>query len=62
MPPVKLGQRQFLAAHRILLARGEPASFDLVVLCDVLHHVPPPERQPLLSAIDHVMTAGVVGC
>ncbi len=42
------------------VARDEPASFDLVVLCDVVHHVPPLERQPLLSAIDHAMTEG--GC
>jgi 2-polyprenyl-6-hydroxyphenyl methylase/3-demethylubiquinone-9 3-methyltransferase len=38
------------------VARDEPASFDLVVLCDVLHHVPPPERQPLLAAINRAMT------
>jgi len=36
----------------------EPASFDLVVLCDVVHHVPPLERQPLLSAIGRGMAAG----
>jgi 2-polyprenyl-3-methyl-5-hydroxy-6-metoxy-1,4-benzoquinol methylase len=40
------------------VARQEPASFDLVILCDVLHHVPPPERQGLLSAIDRAMTPG----
>jgi 2-polyprenyl-3-methyl-5-hydroxy-6-metoxy-1,4-benzoquinol methylase len=40
------------------VARDEPASFDLVVLCDVVHHVPPLEREPLLSAVDHAMTAG----
>jgi 2-polyprenyl-6-hydroxyphenyl methylase/3-demethylubiquinone-9 3-methyltransferase len=37
---------------------NEAASFDLVVLCDVVHHVPPLERQPLLSAIGRVMAAG----
>jgi 2-polyprenyl-3-methyl-5-hydroxy-6-metoxy-1,4-benzoquinol methylase len=36
-------------------ARHESARFDLVVLCDVLHHVPPVERQSLLSAIERVM-------
>lgn len=40
------------------VARDEPASFDLVVLCDVVHHVPPFERQPLLSAIGRAMAAG----
>lgn len=40
------------------VALNEPASFDLVVLCDVVHHVPPLERQPLLSAIGRVMAAG----
>jgi 2-polyprenyl-3-methyl-5-hydroxy-6-metoxy-1,4-benzoquinol methylase len=40
------------------VARQEPTSFDLVILCDVLHHVPPPERQALLSAIDRAMAPG----
>jgi 2-polyprenyl-3-methyl-5-hydroxy-6-metoxy-1,4-benzoquinol methylase len=40
------------------VARHEPASFDLVVLCDVLHHVPPLERPSLLSAISHAMAPG----
>jgi 2-polyprenyl-6-hydroxyphenyl methylase/3-demethylubiquinone-9 3-methyltransferase len=40
------------------VARDEPASFDLVVLCDVVHHVPPLERQPLLCATGHAVAAG----
>jgi 2-polyprenyl-3-methyl-5-hydroxy-6-metoxy-1,4-benzoquinol methylase len=40
------------------VARSESAYFDLVVLCDVVHHVPPLERQPLLSAIGRTMVAG----
>ena len=40
------------------VALDEPASFDLVLLCDVVHHVPPLERQPLLSAIGRVLGAG----
>ena len=37
------------------VARQEPSSFDLVVLCDVLHHVAPIDRLALLSAIDRAM-------
>lgn len=33
------------------VACREPASFDLVVLCDVMHHVPVDARGPVLSAI-----------
>jgi SAM-dependent methyltransferase len=40
------------------IALNEPASFDFVVLCDVVHHVPPLMRPPLLSAIGRVMAAG----
>ncbi|HJU15695.1 MAG TPA: class I SAM-dependent methyltransferase [Stellaceae bacterium] len=32
------------------LAESEPSLFDLIVLCDVVHHVPPHARQALLSA------------
>jgi 2-polyprenyl-3-methyl-5-hydroxy-6-metoxy-1,4-benzoquinol methylase len=39
------------------VARDEPASFDLVVLCDVVHHVPLVERQPLLSAVGRAISA-----
>ena len=40
------------------VAQHEPASFDLVVLCDVLHHVLSPERPSLLSAIRRAMVPG----
>jgi len=38
------------------VVRDEPASFDLIVLCDVLHHVQLLQRHGLLSAIDQAMT------
>jgi SAM-dependent methyltransferase len=34
------------------VAAREPASFDLVVLCDVMHHVPREARDSLLSAVN----------
>jgi 2-polyprenyl-3-methyl-5-hydroxy-6-metoxy-1,4-benzoquinol methylase len=37
------------------VALREPASFDLVVLADVMHHVPIDMRRSLLSAIAHAM-------
>jgi 2-polyprenyl-3-methyl-5-hydroxy-6-metoxy-1,4-benzoquinol methylase len=40
------------------VARAMPASFDLVVLCDVLHHVPPAARPSLLAGIDQAMAEG----
>jgi 2-polyprenyl-3-methyl-5-hydroxy-6-metoxy-1,4-benzoquinol methylase len=40
------------------VAQNAPHSFDLVVLSDVLHHVPPAQRQALLSAIDQAMAPG----
>jgi len=42
------------------VARDEPASFDLVVLCDVVHHVPPLERQPLLPKLVALWPQGAV--
>jgi 2-polyprenyl-3-methyl-5-hydroxy-6-metoxy-1,4-benzoquinol methylase len=39
------------------VACREPASFDLVVLADVIHHVPHDSRQSLLSAIKQAMAA-----
>jgi len=36
-------------------AGREPASFDLVVLCDVMHHVPADARRSLIGAIDQAM-------
>lgn len=38
------------------LALREPESFDLVILSDVMHHVPPDLRPSLLSAIRQAMT------
>jgi len=40
----------FLRETADALAEKKPASFDLIVLCDVMHHVPPPARQGLLHA------------
>jgi 2-polyprenyl-3-methyl-5-hydroxy-6-metoxy-1,4-benzoquinol methylase len=38
------------------LASREPASFDLVILADVIHHVPADARRSLIAAIDQAMT------
>ncbi|HEU4579288.1 MAG TPA: class I SAM-dependent methyltransferase [Polyangiaceae bacterium] len=40
-----------------LLGEG-PAPFQLVTLCDVLHHVPPGEREALLSAVRELCAPG----
>jgi 2-polyprenyl-6-hydroxyphenyl methylase/3-demethylubiquinone-9 3-methyltransferase len=37
------------------VACREPASFDLVVLADVIHHVPADARRSLLCAIDQAL-------
>lgn len=37
------------------VARRSPASFDLVVLADVMHHVPLDARRSLMEAIDQAM-------
>jgi 2-polyprenyl-6-hydroxyphenyl methylase/3-demethylubiquinone-9 3-methyltransferase len=37
------------------VARREPASFDLVVMTDVIHHVPLDARGPLIGSIDQAM-------
>jgi 2-polyprenyl-3-methyl-5-hydroxy-6-metoxy-1,4-benzoquinol methylase len=37
------------------LAAREPAAYDLVVLADVIHHVPPAVRDSLLQAIKQAM-------
>lgn len=38
------------------IASRQPASFDLVILADVIHHVPADARQSLLLAINQAMT------
>ncbi len=40
------------------VAASEPGQYDLVVLCDVLHHVPIDLRQDLLDAIRMAMAPG----
>jgi 2-polyprenyl-6-hydroxyphenyl methylase/3-demethylubiquinone-9 3-methyltransferase len=42
------------------VACREPASFDLVVLADVIHHVPAGDRQSLISAIGQALAPN--GC
>jgi SAM-dependent methyltransferase len=42
---------RFMQCTATEIAATEPASFDLAVLCDVLHHVPVGFRQELLGAI-----------
>ncbi len=48
----------FMQAPVERLAADTPGYFDLVVMCDVLHHVRRDERAALLSAIDRVMAPG----
>jgi 2-polyprenyl-6-hydroxyphenyl methylase/3-demethylubiquinone-9 3-methyltransferase len=38
------------------VASREPASFDLVILADVIHHVPADARRSLMGAIDQALT------
>lgn len=40
------------------IAHREPVSFDLVLLCDVVHHVPPTQHAALLAAIERAMAPG----
>ena len=40
------------------IARESPGAFDLVILADVLHHVPAPERKKLLAGIREVLREG----
>jgi len=46
---------KFRCQHAEDLAEAEPSSFDLVVLSDVLHHVPAAERRKLLSAVRRLL-------
>lgn len=40
------------------LAASEPGGFDLVLLCDVLHHVPPPLRAGVVAAARTLVADG----
>lgn len=40
------------------LALEEPAAFDLIVMCDVLHHVPAEARSSLLAAVKALLAPG----
>jgi 2-polyprenyl-6-hydroxyphenyl methylase/3-demethylubiquinone-9 3-methyltransferase len=51
--PVRVTFRQEEAGD---LARRGQNSFDLIVMCDVLHHVPPPARRDLLCAAQRLIT------
>jgi 2-polyprenyl-6-hydroxyphenyl methylase/3-demethylubiquinone-9 3-methyltransferase len=42
------------------IAGREPASFDLIVLADVIHHVPADARRSLMNAIERAMAPN--GC
>jgi 2-polyprenyl-3-methyl-5-hydroxy-6-metoxy-1,4-benzoquinol methylase len=52
------GQVRFVEAPVQQIAVAEPQAFDLVVLCDVLHHVPSSEREGLLRAVFQTMAPG----
>ncbi|HEX6442916.1 MAG TPA: class I SAM-dependent methyltransferase [Stellaceae bacterium] len=52
------GQVRFLGAPVQQIATAEPRDFDLVIMCDVLHHVPPSEREGLLRAVAQTMAPG----
>jgi 2-polyprenyl-6-hydroxyphenyl methylase/3-demethylubiquinone-9 3-methyltransferase len=54
---------QFLRTTVQEISRREAASYDLVVLSDVLHHVPPQQRRGLLDAVRLCMAPqGVFVC
>jgi 2-polyprenyl-6-hydroxyphenyl methylase/3-demethylubiquinone-9 3-methyltransferase len=53
-----LGAVRFHIAHVEEIAASSPAAFDLIVLSDVLHHVPPHQRRTLLEAIHAVLAPG----
>jgi 2-polyprenyl-3-methyl-5-hydroxy-6-metoxy-1,4-benzoquinol methylase len=50
----------FKQTHVSDIARSQPGSFDLVVMCDVLHHVPLTERMALIANIHQTIKLG--GC
>jgi 2-polyprenyl-3-methyl-5-hydroxy-6-metoxy-1,4-benzoquinol methylase len=42
------------------IAAAEPGHYDLIVVCDVLHHVPTTERRVLLGAVGKALSPGGV--
>ena len=40
------------------LAKTDSGKFDLIVMCDVLHHVPPPMRADILTAARQLLAPG----
>ena len=52
------GRVRFLECTAEALAAAEPGRYDLVVLADVLHHVPEPVRRPLLDSIRRLLSPG----
>lgn len=48
----------FRSIHTGDLLEEGPAPFDLVVICDVLHHVPPPERPAILADSRRLLAPG----
>ena len=53
--PARAGFRRMPLAE---VAAAEPAAFDLVVMGDVLHHVPPPARRGLLAEVAATLAPG----
>jgi 2-polyprenyl-3-methyl-5-hydroxy-6-metoxy-1,4-benzoquinol methylase len=49
---------RFIQCEVERIAAAMPLSFDLVVLCDVLHHVPCASRQGLLASIRTILAPG----
>jgi SAM-dependent methyltransferase len=49
---------RFIRCNVQKIAATEPGQYDLVVLCDVLHHVPVAFRQELLDAIRATLAPG----
>jgi len=52
------GRVQFTRCEVQAIARSEPGQYDLVILSDVLHHVPVALRQKLLDAVRTSMAPG----
>jgi 2-polyprenyl-3-methyl-5-hydroxy-6-metoxy-1,4-benzoquinol methylase len=51
---------RFVCCEVQQIAVSDPSGFDLVVLCDVLHHVPAASRRALLGAIRATLAPGGV--